>query len=156
MNKHSKFILSWDDTMILQLYNNQKGWEKQNIFVKMYDKYILTRYSQFLSYEISQIFAVALVTIISSQYLSAIRFFLHNIRFLLWTIGHNITMSKSRKKKVNNLNKHNPIRFVHSYHNGCDNVGFILLDFRVRSKSNVLCRDCLESSLVRPFSHLER
>lgn len=155
MNKHSKFILSWDDTMILQLYNNQKGWEKQNILVKMYDKYILTRYSQFLSYEISQIFAVALVTIISSQYLSAIRFFLHNIRFLLyhWTQYYN---EQIKKKKVNNLNKHNPIRFVHSYHNGCDNVGFILLDFRVRSKSNVLCRDCLESSLVRPFSHLER
>lgn len=143
--------------IISRWYNNQRG--KGNILAKRIDecKYVLTRYSQFLSYEISQIFAVTLVTIISSQYLSAIRFFLHNIRLLLYTQYYNDDQDefkkRRRRKKVNHPKNKFPI---HSYHDGCDNVGFILLDFRVRSKSNVLCRDCLESSLVRPFSHLER
>lgn len=85
--------------IISRWYNNQRG--KGNILAKRGDecKYILTRYSKFLSYEISQIFAVTLVTIISSQYLSAIRFFLHNIRLLLYTQYYNNDQDEFKKRR---------------------------------------------------------
>jgi hypothetical protein len=43
-----------------------------------------------------------------------------------------------------------------TYHNGCDNVGPVPLDFREGPQPHVLGSHRCESLLVRPLSHLQK